>query len=153
MLCPRFKAIGLGRCRVVAGQGYRRFQPQEEQVGAILLLWSLVWRFRPVDPRERLLQWMQEDDVNVDDMAEVGRWLSQKVRWENHEASRLHQAFQWDVAWADHFTGGFTRDIAPKSGRPATSGRQAHSQPSWVIEPAHITNQAPFRSTTMDRHF
>lgn len=55
-LCPRFAATGHGRCRVVGGRRCRAFQPQIGRCPAMILLWSLTWRYGPMGDREWLRQ-------------------------------------------------------------------------------------------------
>lgn len=94
-LCPRFEAVSNGRCRRVPGAVCHVLGLQEERISPMIVLLALVWQAAPSTYRRQLQQWIQAVPIAGNDRGAVGRWLSEKIRWEEHEASRAHQVFVW----------------------------------------------------------
>jgi hypothetical protein len=92
-MCPRFERLASGRCRVLPNRHCVPLKPTEGRTPVILILWSLAYYYGPSSYREQLQKWLQDTGVTATDSVAIGQWLSVKIEWEGHEASRIHQAF------------------------------------------------------------
>jgi hypothetical protein len=70
-------------------------EPTEGRTPVVLILRSLAYYYGPSLYREQLQKWLQDTGVTATDSVAIGQWLSVKIEWEGHEASRIHQAFTW----------------------------------------------------------
>jgi hypothetical protein len=90
-----FERLSSGRCRVLPNRHCVPLEPTEGRTPVVLILRSLAYYYGPSLYREQLQKWLQDTGVTATDSVAIGQWLSVKIEWEGHEASRIHQAFTW----------------------------------------------------------